>query len=72
MSDFDRALACLFVSPEQADSFLLGLGVACFCIFAGVLLGDLFELVIDLIRDKLGLPVARYVRWVKQQDKLDK
>ena len=42
------------------------------CILTGYILFKLFELVIDMIRNKLGLPVARYVRWVKQQDEIDK
>ena len=68
MHDFDVAIASTFVGPEFADAFLLGavFFVALFLVFS--FFGGILDLVIDLIRRKLGLPVARYVRWVKEQE----
>lgn len=69
---FDSAVASTFASCEHGDAFMLGFAVTVSFVLMTSILPSIVELVIDLIRVKLGLPVARYVRWVKQQDKIDK
>lgn len=72
LSEFDRAVASLFVAPEYFDAFYMGVFVVLVVFLVGFIGSGLIDLAIDLIRDKLGLPVARYVRWVKDYDNLDK
>ena len=72
MSEFDRAVASLFVAPEYFDAFNMGIVVVLAVFVLGSIGFGLIDVAIDLIRDKLGLPVARYVRWVKDYDNLDK
>lgn len=72
VGDFELRFASLFVEPQYANAFILGLAFAIATVVVLMGLALVLDMLIDLIRCKLGLPVARYVRWVKQQDDIDR
>ena len=62
----------IFVSEDIAHVFAAGIVFSWveFVVFA--ILDPFFEVIVDLIRRKLGLPVGRLVAWVKEQDEVNK